>query len=199
MAYIELTRARVSCIISLFESYFDQNRAADFEALTTEPDEFGTAEEDPEPCRTADELGEADDEDREISRVSFEELKKALPSLTRSVSGEILWEVSLLMVWRALEGKVMVCVSSRRTDQATQEGIGGAQGGAEEREVTRSIILADRQIQSQNNAIKHGITPFTTPIHVLAILERAPPRRHRSFGVDASHSQVRGHKPCAQM
>jgi hypothetical protein len=54
---------------------------------------FGDAEEDPQPCRTSDDMGDAEEEGLEISKVSFEELKKALPSLTRSVEGEILWEV----------------------------------------------------------------------------------------------------------
>lgn len=83
-----------SCAIALFETHFDGTRAKDFAALTEEPDEFGDAEEDPQPCRTTDDMGDAEEEGLEISKVSFEELKKALPSLTRSVQGEILWEVS---------------------------------------------------------------------------------------------------------
>lgn len=39
-------------------------------------------------------MGDAEEEGLKISTTSFEELKKALPSLTRSVQGEILWEVS---------------------------------------------------------------------------------------------------------
>lgn len=83
-----------SCVIALFETHFDRTRSRDYAALTEEPDEFGDAEEDPEPCRTADEMGDAEEEGLKISTTSFEELKKALPSLTRSVQGEILWEVS---------------------------------------------------------------------------------------------------------
>ncbi|ORY54375.1 hypothetical protein BCR35DRAFT_296731 [Leucosporidium creatinivorum] len=84
------------CAIALFETHFDGTRAKDFAALTEEPDEFGDAEEDPQPCRTSDDMGDAEEEGLEISKVSFEELKKALPSLTRSVQGEILWEIKEL-------------------------------------------------------------------------------------------------------
>lgn len=83
-----------SCAIALFETHFDRTRAHDFAALTEEPDDFDERAEDPEPFHSSDDMGEGDDEGMKISKVSFEELKKSLPSLTRSVQAEILHEVS---------------------------------------------------------------------------------------------------------
>ncbi|KAI5480689.1 calcium activated cation channel [Pseudohyphozyma bogoriensis] len=61
----------------------------DFASLTSEVDEYTEEDEDPKAC--------SDEPDgMEISKVSFEELKKSLPSLTRSVSGEILWTLKNL-------------------------------------------------------------------------------------------------------
>lgn len=61
--------------------------------MTEEPDEYAPADEDPEPCTNSDDLGEGEEDGKKICTVSFAELKKALPSLTRSTQGEILWEV----------------------------------------------------------------------------------------------------------
>lgn len=95
-----------SCAIALFETHFDHDRLREFASLTEEPDEFGSNEEDPQPCTTADEYGPAEPEGMVISKVKFEEMKKTLPSLTRSVQGEILWEVSLAV--RFAEGGVLI-------------------------------------------------------------------------------------------
>jgi hypothetical protein len=89
-----------SSIIALFESHLDRKRPEEFQSLLEEPDEYQEPEEDPEPWHgendngEADEFGEPEEEGREISKVKFEDLKKKMPSLTRSVSGEILWQVS---------------------------------------------------------------------------------------------------------
>ncbi|KAM0755923.1 calcium activated cation channel [Meredithblackwellia eburnea MCA 4105] len=82
--------------IALFESYFDASRLEAFRNLTQEADEYSAADEDPEPCSQADEHGSAEPEGMKISTVPFSELKKALPSLTRSTEGEILWEIKAL-------------------------------------------------------------------------------------------------------
>lgn len=63
-------------------------------------------------------MGDAEEEGLEISKVLFEELKKALPSLTRSVQGEILWEVSLGLSKRV---RRVGADSPSLTDQAAQE------------------------------------------------------------------------------
>ncbi|GAA6002851.1 uncharacterized protein JCM10292_001338 [Rhodotorula paludigena] len=89
------------CAISLFETRISPLRASDLQDLLTEPDEFQSPEEDPEPYRPSS--GEADDdrhpgerEGMQISRVKFADLKKRLPSLERSVEGEILHQVLAL-------------------------------------------------------------------------------------------------------
>ncbi|GAA5881654.1 hypothetical protein JCM16303_005529 [Sporobolomyces ruberrimus] len=87
------------CVIALFESHLDRGRNEEFQSLLEEPDEYQDAEENPEPWHGENDNGEADDfgdveeEGKEISKVKFEDLKKKMPSLTRSVSGEILWQV----------------------------------------------------------------------------------------------------------
>ncbi|GAA6008524.1 hypothetical protein JCM11491_004508 [Sporobolomyces phaffii] len=87
------------CVISLFESHLDRGRSEEFQSLLEEPDEYQDAEENPEPWHgennngEADDFGDVEEEGKEISKVKFEDLKKKMPSLTRSVSGEILWQV----------------------------------------------------------------------------------------------------------
>lgn len=80
-------------LIALFETHFDRNRSREYEALMEEPDEFGDAEEDPEPCTKDDDYGVGDDPSMKICTVDFEQLKKKLPNLTKSVMGEVLSEV----------------------------------------------------------------------------------------------------------
>lgn len=93
-------RAQNRCVIALFESHLDRKRAEDFQNLLEEPDEYKEPEEDPAPWHgendngEPDEFGDVEDEGKEIARVKFEDLKKKMPNLTRSVSGEILWQVS---------------------------------------------------------------------------------------------------------
>lgn len=82
--------------IALFESQFDHRRQRDFASLLVEPAEFSPSDEDPEPCTQTDDFGEGDAEGSRIATTSFEELKRALPSLTRSTQGEILWELKAL-------------------------------------------------------------------------------------------------------
>ncbi|GAA5842733.1 hypothetical protein JCM3766R1_005766 [Sporobolomyces carnicolor] len=90
------------CVIALFESHLDRKRAEDFQNLLEEPDEYKEPEEDPAPWHgendngESDEFGDVEDEGKEIARVKFEDLKKKMPNLTRSVSGEILWQVAEL-------------------------------------------------------------------------------------------------------
>lgn len=81
------------CAIALFETHFDRMRSNDFNALLEEPDEFGEAEEDPEPCSKDDDMGLAEADGMKISTTSFADLKAMLPNLTRSVQTEILHEV----------------------------------------------------------------------------------------------------------
>ncbi|KAL8279633.1 hypothetical protein RQP46_007946 [Phenoliferia psychrophenolica] len=98
-SYLYLTSLTLShtssACIALFESQFDHRRLQDFASLTEEPDEYAAADEDPEPYTQSDDIGEGDADGKKICIVSFAELKKALPSLTRSVQGEILWEIAM--------------------------------------------------------------------------------------------------------
>lgn len=89
-----LIRVCIRCVIALFETHFDTHRLRDFESLTRELDEYGPEDEDPVACRIADDLGAADTEGYDVSKVAFAELKKVLPRLTRSTQTEILLEVS---------------------------------------------------------------------------------------------------------
>lgn len=96
--YTDGLRDVQSCAISLFETRISPLRASDLQDLLTEPDEFQSPEEDPEPYRPSS--GDDDDdrhpgerEGMQISRVKFKDLKKRLPSLERSVEGEILHQV----------------------------------------------------------------------------------------------------------
>lgn len=84
----------LSCLIALFEAHFDHSRARDFASLTEEVEAFSSTEQDPTAWTEEDEFGIGDDEELIISRKSFEELRKGLPSLDRSTLGEILYEVS---------------------------------------------------------------------------------------------------------
>ncbi|GAA5930927.1 uncharacterized protein JCM15063_002498 [Sporobolomyces koalae] len=90
------------CVIALFESRFDKGRREEFYSLLEEPDEYQECEENPEPWNgenndgQADDCGDVEEEGKEICKVKFDELKKKMPSLTRSVSGEILWQVKEL-------------------------------------------------------------------------------------------------------
>ncbi|KAK4706072.1 hypothetical protein P7C70_g115, partial [Phenoliferia sp. Uapishka_3] len=85
----------IACI-ALFESQFDHRSGRDYKALTEEPDEFGSADEDPDPCTQSDDIGAGEEEGKKICTVSFAELKAAMPSLTRSTQGEILWELKAM-------------------------------------------------------------------------------------------------------
>lgn len=76
----------IRCCIALFETHFDRNRQRDLLALTEDPAEYTASDEDPEPFNELD-------SNLVISKVKFEDLKKRLPKLDRSVEGEILWEV----------------------------------------------------------------------------------------------------------
>lgn len=83
------------CSIALFETHISPLKKQDLHALLEEPDDFQEPEEDPEPYRNAseDDADSGEPEDMQISRVSFADLKKRLPSLERSVEGEILFQV----------------------------------------------------------------------------------------------------------
>jgi len=89
------------CIIATWESYLDKGRHEEFLALLEEPDEYQDAEENPDAWHgdndngEADDMGDADEVGKEISKVKFEDLKKKMPNLEKSVTGDILWQVSL--------------------------------------------------------------------------------------------------------
>ncbi|KAM0786008.1 hypothetical protein ACM66B_006824 [Microbotryomycetes sp. NB124-2] len=82
--------------IALFETHFYSTRQQEFQALMEEPDEFTEDQEDPEPHTKDDEYGKGDEEGFKISTVKFQELKKKLPDLSRSLQVEILAEVKRL-------------------------------------------------------------------------------------------------------
>ena len=82
------------CTIAIFETYLDKTRYSAFLSLSQDIDEFGPDAEDPEPQRTDDCYGPGEEDEKVISRVAFEDLKKVLPSLLRSTEGQILFEVS---------------------------------------------------------------------------------------------------------
>lgn len=88
------------CIIAIFETYFDTTRHSAFLSLSQDIDEFGPGAQNPEPQRSDDEFGPGEEEEKVISRVSFEDLKNQMPSLLRSTDGQILWEVSLIVAIR---------------------------------------------------------------------------------------------------
>ncbi|GAA6060814.1 hypothetical protein JCM10212_000587 [Sporobolomyces blumeae] len=107
--YAKINRVIMSCLfciplctIAMFESYFDKRRREEYLELLEEPDEYQDAEEDPSPWRgeeangDEDEMGPPEEEGKEISRVKFADLKAKMPNLTRSVSGEILWQIKEL-------------------------------------------------------------------------------------------------------
>ncbi|BGP09070.1 Calcium channel YVC1 [Rhodotorula toruloides] len=84
--------------IALWETHLSPLRQKDMRDLLVEPDEYQQPEEDPEPFRTED--GEEDEYDHagepegmQISKVKFEDLKKKLPNLERSVAGETLYQL----------------------------------------------------------------------------------------------------------
>lgn len=87
------------CIIASWESYLDKGRHEEFLALLEEPDEYQDAEENPDAWHgdndngEADDMGEPDEVGKEISKVKFEDLKKKMPNLEKSVTGDILWQV----------------------------------------------------------------------------------------------------------
>ncbi|TNY22210.1 hypothetical protein DMC30DRAFT_362069 [Rhodotorula diobovata] len=83
------------CGIALFETHISPLRKQDLDDLLQEPDDFQEPEEDPEPYRGASDNDEdpGEPEGMKISRVSFADLKKRMPSLERSVEGEILYQV----------------------------------------------------------------------------------------------------------
>ncbi|GAA5913307.1 hypothetical protein JCM8208_005205 [Rhodotorula glutinis] len=101
-AYARINRVLMSflfflplCSIALFETHISPLKRKDLHALLEEPDDFQEPEEDPEPYRNAseDDADSGEPEGMEISRVSFADLKKRMPSLERSVEGEILFQV----------------------------------------------------------------------------------------------------------
>lgn len=91
----------IRCCIALFETHFDCNRQHDLLALTGNQAEYTASDKDPEPFNEPD-------SNLVILKVKFEDLKKQLPKLDRSVEGEILWEVSLSLLfvraWRVANG-----------------------------------------------------------------------------------------------
>ncbi|KAK4048507.1 Calcium channel yvc1 [Microbotryomycetes sp. JL201] len=82
--------------IALFETHFYSTRQQEFQALLEEPDEFTDAQEDPEAFTKDDEYGQGDDEGLQISTIKFEDLKKKLPDLSKSLQVDILAEVKRL-------------------------------------------------------------------------------------------------------